>query len=353
MGRIPEFLRGLLLIGAIFGLVFAVAFMSRGCNPLRQLSGNLGGRLVVDFRELPGGDAVSAVLRLDTDSDGWEEWVVSYKYDVGTSNFPISCVVYDLVGDPPFTIRPYQLTTPNHDYLGENAVSVVVEDILPDPPGETRPELIVADGRTLSIFRVQPKAANPYLCEGFFRGNLSVSRSGATVVVLDRAGSERSQFALRRVYAPTEGSYFLPGTGTLRPPVEASIEFAFGLPQDILDTPYPEKLVLAFYKQLKVEGADPKVYLTAQAQQRFAAGQLAYGSPWPLEQVSKVLVQEISYIPGPADMASATAPTAQPMTAEVQVKVLFVRPGEARLREVRWYLIRQDNRWKMHEAVSG
>jgi hypothetical protein len=123
------------------------------------------------------------------------------------------------------------------------------------------------------------------------------------------------------------------------------------MPADVLDTPYPEKLVLAFYNRLV--GGDPKLYLSEQAKRRFSAGQLDYGAPWAQSQIQKALVQEISYVPGAEEVASAGS-SEQPQSAEVQVKVLFVGPnGEARLRSIRWYLIKSNNSWRMHDAASS
>jgi hypothetical protein len=322
---------------------------------------------VVYLRELaPSGKVVSDIKRLDTDGDGWKEWVVFYSFDRVGMNSPSSGAIFDREGKELPIIYPYKLRTPDSDSLGVGKLAIGIGDILGNLEGEARPhaELIITDAlaSTLTIFRVREVAPtitancenypNPYQVEGLFKGNLKITRAANAVSVWDRAGSERSQFALRRTYRPSQGSYFQLGTTTLLPPAEASIEFAFGMPADILDTPYPEKLVLAFYNRLV--GGDPKSYLSEQAKRRFGAGQLDYGTPWPLGQVQKALVQEISYVPGNEDVASAASAGTQPQTAEVQVKVLFIGPGnDARLLSTRWFLIRQENRWQMHDAASS
>lgn len=361
MGRLQEYVI-IFVVFLIFLIVGVVLLLSKGGEITQRLPERYQNQEVVDFRRLPGGrESVAAVQRLDTDSDGWQEWVVSYRYDIGAYNSPISCVIYDLEGTSPFVIYPYPLRAPNTDYLGEGRVTITVEDVLSEPLEQARPEVVVTDGRTLSIFRVSERSqapssapiafSNPYRCAGFFKANLKTERIGTEVSVWDRAGSERSQFALKRVYRPAEGSYFRSDSGTLLPPVEASIEFAYGMPQDILDTPYPEKLVLAFYKDLV--GKDVKQYLSDHGLKLWAAGRLDYGSPWPKEKLQKVWVQEISYVPGPADVASAAAPSPQPQAAQVRVKVLFQGPGgEQRLREIQWHLVMQGTQWKLQDAAA-
>ena len=362
-----------IILGFLLPLLLIVIMQMRFKADYQKLKSKVCEDIVatmVDFRLLaPAGSAALPISRLDTDGDGWKEWVVPYQYDIVGRTSPIFCVVYDPEGaggrDLP-VIYPHKLHTPDSDYLGEGKIVIGLADVLKDGETQARPELVISGIRdtvttTLAIFQVDTAQeaasrsgqsfANPYHCQGFFRGTLKITRAGFAVSVWDRAGSERSQFALRRVYWPSQGSYFQPGTTALLPPAEASIEFAYGIPDDILDTPYPEKLVLAFYMRLKGD-VDP--YLTEQARKRLAAGQLDYGSPWPLEKLQKVLVQEISYVPDSGDIASASAPAGAPPAAQVRARVLFLGPGgESILRSVQWHLIQQENRWKLHDVASS
>ncbi len=362
-----------ILFGMVFGvlcLVAALMIIQIRFKPLysRLKASYCENPELLDLRELaPQGTTVSTILRLDADRDGLQEWIVAYRYDLVGYRSPISVVVYDAEGvdrELP-VIYPYKLTTPDSDYLGEGAVQIGMVDVLNNLPEESgiRPELVITDvqNTTLSIYRVldvnkvpNPPCVNlpnPYQVAGFFRATLRITRVGNAVTVYDRAGSERSQFALRRLYLPSSGSYFQPDTTVLLPPREASIEFAYGMPADILDTPYPEKLVLAFYNRLP--GGDLASLLSAQAQQRLAGGQLDYGSPWPRATLQKALVQEISYVPGPSDTLSAFAQDTQPQAALVTTKVLFVGPdGQSQLRTIQWHLIKQGTQWKLHEASA-
>ncbi len=355
------------LLGILLLAIAAIFFIANsGTSILARLEGLWKDERVVAFDELaPKGAQVANVERKDTDSDGFLEWVVSYQYDVAGWNNPISCVIYDLVGTGAPIIYPYPLLAPDADYLGEHEVGFTIEDILQDPAGVAVPaELLVGDGKTtLSIYRVNKVDAkldptcqvfpNPYQCVGFFRGSLSVTRTNDQVVVKDRVGAERSQFASKRIYRPSDGSYFRPGTETLLPPVEASIEFAYGKPADLLETPYPEKIVLGFYQDLQTDAATG--YLTEDAKKRFAVGQLDYGSPWPLSSLKRVLVQEISYVPGSEEVVSALSASGEPATAaQVLVKARFFGPsGQSELREIRCYLVRVDARWRLQDAGSS
>ena len=355
------------VIGFALPVLIIMGLVTRGNEMARRLVDLLWKDTeVVDLRTMPPvGSTVSDVRKIDTDGDGDEEWFVSYQYDIVGARNPISCVIYDVEGAGSPIIYPYPLRTPAGDYLGEGTVLVTQEDILQSAfPSRTPDEIIVTDSRTLAVFAVrdvEPRSdgscteyPNPYVCTGFFKATLRVNRQGNGISVWDRAGNERSQFALRRMYKPSQGTYFYPDTATLLPPAEASIEFAFGMPTDILNTPYPEKLVLAYYQQLLAGDGDAQSYLTEYGQQLFAAGQLDYGSPWGLAETTRVLVQEISYAPTAANVASTVNEGSGPSAAQVRVKALFYGPqGLARLREILWHVVREGTQWKLHEAVSS
>ncbi len=124
------------------------------------------------------------------------------------------------------------------------------------------------------------------------------------------------------------------------------IDFPSGIPADILDTPYPEKIVLAFYKTFGKSNASPTIveYLTTAATNDFMSSRLKYGSPYSLEQVKTAVVKELSYYPTQEDSQSTV----------VTVKVVFNSTDGQRsnLTEVRWTLNREQNRWKMQMAES-
>jgi hypothetical protein len=173
------------------------------------------------------------------------------------------------------------LVPASYDYLGQDAAKVRVDNIIkysdPLSEGRDRPEVMIF-GKTrgvdtdLNIFRkvgtypdcfeVQSlRQADPNLSAayveklsfdniGSFRGTFRVELKNNTVTVWDRGGFERSQLTVKKVYRPVNGSYFQPGTKVLLQPVEYSVDFGLGQPDDVPTAYYPEKAVLAFYSNL-------------------------------------------------------------------------------------------------------
>ncbi len=195
-----------------------------------------------------------------------------------------------------------------------------------------RPEVIVAGATRgvvtdLNIFRKvgvelsclqrqQWQAAHPgetfpnsirYENVGSFRGNYLIERKGSTITVVDRAGLERSQLTVRKQYRPENGSYFQRGTQELLDPVEYTLTFGPGEPDNIPQVYYPEKAVLAFYEAL---GKDKKnleraeSYLSDGAQTEYDMQSDPFGlSTDPASvarargKLARVLVWEIGYMP--------------------------------------------------------
>lgn len=221
---------------------------------------------------------VISVLRQDTDGDGFQEWVVFYRYDLQTGSGPIRAAVYDTDRGNPPVIFPYTLRPPDRDYLSEAPDSRLIDfelvEVTADENGldnEDLPELMITNGDTLSFFRFQqnsapwdfPRDTPPrYQPIGYFQGSGGVTFDPDTnqVTVIDRDEYDRSQLALRSIYALQENSsgeqfYWDPEPSLssgevgleLAAPIISTVDFYEGPPTDILDTEYPEKIVLAFY----------------------------------------------------------------------------------------------------------
>jgi len=294
---------------------------------------------------VPGLYDLDYIRRVDTDladEDSKEEWLAFYQYDVKENPEknehagPYGAAIYDYDGCRPPAILSYELIPASYDYLGQDAADVVVENIIPyqDPVSayKDRPEVMI-NGSTrgvvtdLNIFRKtgvgldclqrqQWQSAHPgeafpnpfrYQNIGSFRGSYQVTRSGATVTVIDSGGFERSQFVVKRQYRPKESSYFQPGTQTLLDPVEYSLDFGPGRPDQVTQVYYPEKAVLAFYLNLgpddsKLEQAQS--YLSSSAQGTYDIKTDPFGlstdpnSPARArDRLARVLVWEIRYEP--------------------------------------------------------
>lgn len=311
-------------------------------------------KMISFTKDVLPGKTVLDVQRADTDSDGQSEWVVFYRFDQVSDRGPVAALIYDVVRDPSSQlpiVYPYRLRTPDQNYLALGQPKVALVDVVPEVGGVIRKELVFTTTHELTFFRLNHDPASQltddpplYRCIGFFRSDGGVSfdpSKGLTVTVTSQAGYERSQLVTRYYYKPEADGYFITGTTSLVQPFASAIDFPEGIPSDILDTPYPEKIILAFYKTLGREDAKPKAtdYLSDQATQEFEAGRLRYGSPYLKDQIKYAVVKELGYYPTQEDSKSTI----------VAVKVVFYpKSGErSPLIEVRWTLIRVQNRWKM------
>ena len=207
--------------------------------------------------------AVETVTRRDTDGDGFDEWVVFYRFDLQTGRSPIEGTIYDSDRGNPPVIFPYQLRVPGRDYLSEGAINIGFAQIPPETMGPE--EILVRGVNELSIFRFvqntqeweSPRDNPPrYQNIGFFRGSggVSFNEGNGEVTVINRDLFERSQLVWRSVYAPRtldNGAvvtyYESPNPPLLAPPIMETIDFFQNPPDDILNTTFPEKIVLGFY----------------------------------------------------------------------------------------------------------
>jgi len=300
---------------------------------------------------------VADVQREDTDSDGELEWLVFYRFDQVGEHGPVAALIYDVVRrSPPLlpVVYPYRLRIPDENYLAQSVPEVSLVDIVSEPDSKVRKELVFTTTVEAAFFHLNPDPANQptdepplYRCIGLFRSDGGVDFDSETleVRVTSRAGHERSQLVTRRYYKPEGDGYFITGTTTLVSPFTSKIDFPEGIPSVILDTPYPEKIVLAFYKTFGKADAKPTIleYLSAQAATEFMEGKLKYGSPFPLGEVKFAVVKELAYYPTQDDSQSAI----------VTVKVVFHSADKkSPLTEVRWTLIRVENKWKMDYSQS-
>jgi hypothetical protein len=346
MPRLERLILWVLLLAATGALVyvFLIRVFGYNPNPLRvDLAGRLTENKFIDLLEIvPGAYDLNYLQRVDTDWETEEiaqEWFAFYQYDVHENpqqkNYqaryqgPFGGAIYDYNGCRPPAILSYELIPVNYDYLGQDAATVGVDNIIKydDPLSglQDRPEVIV-NGFTrgvvtdLNIFRKtgvqldcyqwqQWRAThsneafpNPIRYEniGSFRGNHSISRNVDTVSVFDRAPFERSQITIRRDYRPLNGSYFRSGTQVLLDPVEYTLTFGAGRPDDIPQVYYPEKAVLAFYQSLTKDQNDldrANSYLSPDAQDIFNIKTDPFGLAMPRSELAQVLVWEIRYEP--------------------------------------------------------
>ncbi len=280
-----------------------------------------GHRLVDFFTLLPEEKyRVQEVHYEDTDGDGQNEWVVFYQFDLADGRSPYAGAVYDFDRGTPPVLFPYQLLPPDRDFLSEGRISLQEEDVVAAGEVEPVPELLVygnAGGLNtdLTIFRHVPNSfqwefprdePRRYQVIGSFRGDGGVKYNAETqtVTVVNRA-NDRSQLAIATVYTidKARGTFMsVADPKQLDAPISSQVTFAFGPPSisDILDTPYPEKLVLGFYQMLakKEPAVDPREFLTGQALIEYDRDNLTYfGFTDAPGDVSEVKITQLSYAP--------------------------------------------------------
>ena len=346
--------------GKLLWLAIAIALLVLPACRARDLTA----KTEIDLKSiLPPSLQAIDVQRLDPVTGIESQWLVLYKYDVTTLFSPIAGVVYraDRGGaNQPPAIFPYPLRLPDRDFLGTGSVTVTPRDVLSAQPGVE----LVAENRNsdgfvteVAIFRWHDPFADEvwrahnleeryYECMGFFRTNGQVIVGLDQVTVEDLVG-DRSQLARFHTYKPDENGSYLPDGVTLKSAASSHIDFAFGLSGTVLDSPYPEKIVLAFYKTLGGPTEHLEAYLSEDAQKLLSSGLQGYGCDWAPSKVSRASVHEITYFPG---IESQAKEEARQSLVELKVRC-WSETGEEMSHDVHvgWFLKRERGHWKMDQ----
>ncbi|MGD2040495.1 MAG: hypothetical protein PVH11_06695 [Anaerolineae bacterium] len=341
-------------------------------------------------------DAGAPQERAANGEESLQDWIVLYQYDVvgAQSDRPVGpygAAIYEPDACRPPVILSFELVPASYDYLAQDQIWVggdleaptsdlqvrnIVDYGDPASGGLDRPEVIIF-GRTgnvrtdLNIFRkvgmdtyclplrdLRPTPTpsgsestamtltTPFEYQniGSFRGSYRVAlgdpaRAKDRVTVWDRAGFERSQFTAKRVYAPQNGSYFLPGSTQLVEPLSSGLDFGPGWPDNLPQVYYPEKAVLAFYLSLTTSGTDlsrAESYLSDEGRQRYDAYRDQFGLALPRREVGSVLVWEICYSP---DVAAEQAHADREVRAVVVAVDRNGQVDSANPQVVRWKVI--------------
>lgn len=388
--KMPKNAAGLLLVVLLLGSCFLLlVFLNPVDSPATVLAKCLSGGSIlngcrggylVDFRDIMPQDLrIQNSQRMDTDGDGELEWVVFYYYDVAGSSGPIAGAVYDNDRGWPPVLFPYKLSVPDRDYLGEERLAAAQVKIIPS--GKV-PEILVWDrDQGLNIFRYNAEAkteewkppedrSSVYFPIGVFRGD-SVNFNVQTkqVTVWDRSGfavgamstdRERSQLTNKRVYNLIGDTYMNPSDLTaLSAPTESFIEFLDGrMPNDVLSTQYPEKIILGFYKTLGGEGgsAKPEEFLTGLAYNQYVQGSMEYfGVPWSKSDGGgSVRITRLGYSTKIEEQSvEVSAQGTTPLRGQVAVEIVCTPKGQAPLAPVQrnWMLVFQEGKWKIEEQI--
>lgn len=301
--------------------------------------------------------------RLDTNYDDKLEWVIVYRFDLSDKdelcNSPMAAFVYQLNDRKPPCIIPYELYPqgdPDRDYLCEYGCTVTMEDVLSGIPG---PEIVVRDRREgevtrLSIFHWEwdPERYRP---RGFFSGDRITD--DLDKVTVDRRLPGRAQLIQRCTYLPRDENktYYENDIQDTLVDSECEIDFCQGEPENVVLSPYPEKIVLAFYNHYTDSEQTVSQYFTQvgweQYVQRCAANRC--GCTAARNEIAHVRVTHLQLVnedcsPSPSHQCEDHGPN----RALVQAIVVCERKDAVKDEEtiVLWHVIRSGDRWKLDTA---
>lgn len=322
----------------LLALLVAATFTLAGCAPEDK-------RLDLETI-LPAAWKPYATYRLDTDADNQKEWVILYTYDQQAKDAfsPVGGVIYHVFSfanqDKAPVVFPYPLTVPGWPYLGEGKSTIELKEVL---NGSAGPEVVYQGTNSeglltrLALFTWQDHAPSPvlppeadpttgqwYHCVGKFDTDARISLEAERVTVWERT-DERSQLAVRKVYRPQEGSYMR--GEELVAPIQTCLDFAYGQPKDILKTPYPEKILMAFFANLTNDQAVYQ-FLTQTAADDLRIQRDAWGkiTPWPRLSLTGICVKELRYAPDQEAAVQQQMVIVAEKTRDAQ-KVLEVTPA--------------------------
>jgi hypothetical protein len=288
------------------------------------------------------------IYELDTNHDGDREWVILYRFDLPAEpeegEGPISGLVYPQQEDGSPSPTPLQLRTPHDEYLCECECLASMENALSTHPFE---ELVVRDTcneRTTRafIFHWEPDTGQ-YEPKGHFIGD-HVQVALNTITVTNRV-QHLSQLALELVYVPRNGgTYYQPDGRGVVDPEKHELVFYGPEPEHVTLSPYPEKVVLAFYKHY-MEGERVAELFTARGWEQME--QCATGRCGCLARPEDVTHVRVTHLRPQED--------ADPDQAVFEADIIC-ELGDGQLENettVRWYLVRQDGQWTLDRAEPG
>jgi len=303
--------------------------------------------------ELPENWEHVRTYRLDTNRDNNQEWVVLHRFDLpsetGHDGSPIGGVVYQPGESSPFVLTAYELRPQDGNYLCECECTAAMKNVLSGLPG---PELVVrdrCDDKVIrsSIFYWEPNKKE-YVPQGHFSGSrVEVELNSVTV---DQRLPHRAQLALRQIYRPRdEKTYYEPfDRGILVVPEKYELVFYQAEPEDVRRSPYPEKVVLAFYNHY-TDDRQAAEYFTEKGWEQLeqcAAGRCGCASA--RGEIAHVRVTNLQ--PGEYTYSEGKSPGSDRAVFDFNVLCEHQNGTLEDETFVRWYLVRQDDHWRLDDA---
>lgn len=283
---------------------------------------------------------------METDDDGKREWVVFYRFDMtcegGQQGCPINGVVYRRDDERPPNLTPYELCPPDRSFLCECRCSAIMTDALSGIPGN---ELVIRDecsGRVtrLAIFNWEA-GQDKYEPRGHFSGHCI--EIGLDKVEVRHRMQDRAQSMMLWTYHPLHNqAYYLPGGhGALVAYEKYEYDFCTGVPEHVMLSPYPEKVVLAFYRDYNKDEEVVAKYFTRERWKELEECEHNHcGCAMPREEVAHVRVTDLA-----PQLESEESDKATVRASVVCEHMNGTTGSEVKLQ---WFLVRgADSRWKL------
>lgn len=306
----------------------------------------------------------------DTNNDDRPEWIVTYQYDLTcTANqggCPKGASIYQPDGGKPPNILHYELRPPDRNYLCECECEFTMQDALSGHPGK---ELIVRDTcseRTarLTIFHWD-QAGSKYTPKGHFSGHrIEVSPD---VVKVEERLPTRAQLSRCHTYQALRNQTYYQhidqsGQGGAQNyslvKSEHKVDFCIGEPEQVTLSPYPEKVVLSFYKHCKYEDEDKlPEYFTEEGWRQLSGcinGQCGCRAACTEVNRARVLnlqVEGEQCSQVPTRQCEDYGPDQATVLATVHCEYIDGTHDDTKTTTVEWTLRRQDYHWKLDGAT--
>jgi hypothetical protein len=303
----------------------------------------------LDFAEiLPGDWQHIRTYRLNANHDDRNEWVVLYRFDLlnegGEITGPITAVVYQPDGERPPNLVAHPLHPQDKNYLCKCKCTVTMENVLSGLEGD---ELIFRDECTdqtsrLTIFHWDDNSQK-YVPRGHFCGTC-IRINPDEISVLEEIQDRAQLSKCKTYYAFDNRTYYQSNnSAALVLPEKEEIVFSKGEPEDVLRSPYPEKVVLAFYLHYSDDEKAPTYFIE---KVRGSLGQCDSGECGCLAPRHEIARVGVTYL---QPETYNEPPASDVVRATVGVKVIC-EPREGAPEEeqfIRWHLVQEDERWQL------
>jgi tetratricopeptide (TPR) repeat protein len=290
----------------------------------------------------------ATIYRLDTNDDGNMEEVVFYCFDLPAESEHHGLLTTAFVFQPDHglspSVIPHELRAQGDNYLCECTCSPAIENVLSQLEG---PELVIRDRcgeetSRLTIFHWD-KDQRTYLPKGQLVG-MYVEVDLNKVTLQERMPGLAQLSSVITCRARDNRTYYQPGSQGI--PVlckKEEIVFSYGEPEDVLCSPYPEEVVLAFYNHYNDDETAP-MYFTEKVRNNLgkcAAGEC--GCIAPRHEITHVRVTYLH----PETYTEAETPNPDRVSIGVRVVCQHQDVTEEVERYILWHLVREGDRWHL------